>query len=71
MVISMVPRKPVSMQEMVGGDYNRTPVFFQVSDNLVFVGEIKRIRNDPCVVIASRKISNKYTQSLFLGFCHI
>jgi hypothetical protein len=27
------------MQEMAGGDNNRTPVIFQVSDNLVFVGD--------------------------------
>jgi len=25
---------------MAGGDNNRTPVIFQVSDNLVFVGDI-------------------------------
>jgi len=37
----------------------------------MLMGEIKRIRNDPWVVTASRKISNKYTQSLFLGSCHI
>ena len=27
------------MQDMVGGDNNRTPVIFQVPDNLVFVGD--------------------------------
>ena len=26
------------MQDLVGGDYNRTPAIFQVPDNLVFVG---------------------------------
>ena len=31
-------REALSMQDMVGGDNNRTPVIFQVSDNLVFVG---------------------------------
>ena len=29
------------MQDLVGGDYFRTPVIFQVSDIFVFVGEIK------------------------------
>jgi hypothetical protein len=28
------------MQDLVGGDNNRTPVKFQGSDNLVFVGDI-------------------------------
>jgi len=28
------------MQDLVGGDNNRTPVIFQASDNLVFVGAI-------------------------------
>ena len=31
------------MQEMVGGDYNRTPVKFQGSDIFVFVGGINRL----------------------------
>jgi len=38
-----VPRKSLSMQDMVGGDYFRTPVKFQGSDNLVFVGDVTSI----------------------------
>ena len=36
-----VSRKGLPMQDSVGGDNNRTPVIFQVSDNLVFVGDTK------------------------------
>ena len=39
LVIPTVPRKDLSWQGLVGGDYYRTPVKFQVSDDLVFVGE--------------------------------
>ena len=41
--ISTVPRKDLSWQGLVGGDNNRTPVIFQVSDNLVFVGDERKI----------------------------
>ena len=38
--IPTVPRKTLSMQDMVGGDNNRTPVIFQGLDNCRIVGEI-------------------------------
>ena len=40
LVIPKIPRKSLSMQDSVCCDYNRTPVIFQMSDNLVFVGVI-------------------------------
>ena len=39
-----LPREFLSMQEMVGGDNNRTPVKYQVSDILVFIGVIHGAR---------------------------
>ncbi|NNK85133.1 MAG: hypothetical protein HKO91_06235 [Desulfobacterales bacterium] len=41
LVIAKISQKGLSIQDLVGGDYNRTSVVFQVSDNLVFVGDIK------------------------------
>ena len=35
-----VPREPLSMQDMVGGDNNRTPVFYQAPDISRIVGVI-------------------------------
>ena len=35
------------MQDMVGGDNNRTPVIFQVSDIYRIVGEITKIKAGP------------------------
>jgi len=40
MDISKVTRRGLSMQDLVGGDNNRTPAIFRVLDNLVFVGDI-------------------------------
>ncbi len=40
LVIPMIPWKDLPMQDMVSCDNNRTPVQFQGSDNLVFVGVI-------------------------------
>ena len=40
MVIPNVPREPLSTQEMVGGDNNRTPAKFRAPDIYRFVGGI-------------------------------
>ena len=40
------------MQEMVGGDYNRTPINFWVPDIYRFVGEIYGIARTPPVSAA-------------------
>ena len=37
------------MQDPVGGDYNRTPVIFQVPDNCNFVGETTIFRTAKCL----------------------
>jgi len=39
-VMPSVPRESLSMQDLAGGDNNRTPVKFQGSDIYRFVGEI-------------------------------
>ena len=47
LVMPKVSREGLPMQDSIGGDNNRTPVIFQVSYSLVFVGEyqIKVIGN--------------------------
>ena len=42
--IPMVPQEPLIMQDLVGGDNNRTPVVFQVPDIYRFVGDIHGAR---------------------------
>jgi hypothetical protein len=44
LVIATVPREALSMQEIAGGDNNRTPVIFEVPDSLNFVGGINGFR---------------------------
>ena len=43
MVIATATREALSMQEMVGGDYFRTPVIFEVPDNCVFVENLRNL----------------------------
>jgi hypothetical protein len=52
MVIPTVPRESLLMQDLVGGDNNRTPVKFQGSDNLVFVGDSTGVMSDPTTAIS-------------------
>jgi len=42
--ISTVPREGLSMQGLVDGDNNRTPVFFQGLDDYRIVGDTKGFR---------------------------
>jgi len=39
LVMSKIPREPLSTQDLVGGDNNRTSVIYHVSDIYRFVGE--------------------------------
>ena len=57
------------MQDMVGGDNNRTPVKFQGYDNLVFVGGINgyQMLYSPVIFLATAGFSASLTTTAYSG----